>query len=428
MTATFTPPSLPLATYGATIRYSRELLVRAQRQRALHRRLAGKIPDGASVMQGKVETNHGFPVVQLYDLASGDGDRVTCDIVNRIGGKPTMGDKIAADKGSPIVINRDQIVINQARKVIDIGGRMTQKRTPHNLRGIGMNLALNYINNYEDNLFHVQLAGARGYQDSDEWAVPLASDPDFAEVVINPVNPPTFSRKFYPGSATSLANLSTSNTLTLNFFDDLRTRAVTSRVPLKGVSMGEGWGGDDDSPLFLSIISEEGWNSLRKQTTDQNWRTFMANANERLSYKNHPLFRDVEIGLWAGIAIMRTVRAIEFPAGSDALEYANAAAANPVTVQANVRAHRGVLLGCEAMGVAFGEAAPINLGGNKQGSGKTEQLGSYSWVETVEDGGNLLKLFIGMMTGMKKLTYNFEGTTYDNGVVAFDYHVPVLGT
>ncbi len=390
----------------------------------MHRRLTGKIPEGASVLQGKVETDHGHAVVQLHDLEAGDGDRVTCDIVNRIGGKPTMGDRIAADKGSPITINRDEIVINQARKVIDVGGRMTQKRTPHNLRKLGMGLSLNWINNYEDNLFHVHMAGARGYQTGEEWPVPLQSDPDFAEIVINPLNPPTFNRKFYPGSATSLANLATTNILTLNFFDDLYTRAVTNQVPLKGVDMGEGWGGDDAAPMFLSIITQEGWNSLRKQTSDQNWRTFLATANDRLNYKKHPLFTDVEIGMWSNIAIMRTTRAIEFPAGSDAFEYSSGGVIT--TVQSNVRAHRGLLLGAEAMGTAYGSAAPINLGGNKQGSGKTEQLGSYSWVETVEDGGNLLKLFIGMMGGMKKLTYTFNNTLYDNGVIAFDYHVPSL--
>lgn len=424
MSQTTTAPSAALGSYAATVRYSKELMVRAQRQRAMHRRLTGKVPNGMSSLDGKVETSHGHPVVQLFELDKGDGDRVTVDLVNRIGGKPVAGDTIARSTASPITIQRDELKINQLRKVINTGGRMAQKRTPHNLRQIGMGLALNYINNLEDQLFLAHLAGDRGQQTGDEFPVPLSTDPDFADICVNTILPPTYNRKFYPGSATSLANLSTSDTLKLSLFDKLKTVAVTSSVPLKGVKMDGNFTSDDTSPLFLAIISEEGWNSLQTNTDTQSWRTFLAQANERLNYKSHPLFQDMEIGLWRNIAIMHTARAIEFASGSSVSEYDSSGTLQ--TVSANVRAHRGVLLGAEAMGIAFGSAKPINLGGNNQGGGSTEQLGSYSWVEEVTDGGNNLDLYIGMMCGFKKLRYNFNGAAWDNGVIAFDYYVPAL--
>lgn len=422
--ATTTAASTPLGSYKATVRYSKELMVRAQRQRSMHRRLSGKLVDVTAALEGRVDTSHGYPVVQAYDLMKNDGDRITFDIVNRVGGAPTMGDEIAGDSASPIVFERDEVVIQQARKVISAGGRMAQQRTPHNLRSIAMSLSLNYINNYEDNLFHVHLAGARGYQTGQEWPLPLASDPNFASYAINPVLPPRRSRLAFPNAITTIASLTTADKLTLNFYDNLYTRAITGPVPLKGVNMGEGWGGDDSSPLLLSIISQEQWNQLKQDTSSQNWRNFLAQANERLNYKKHPLFQDVELGLWGGVVIMKTARAIEFPAGSSVQEYDTNGVLQTVT--AAVRTHRGVLIGAEALGLAYGSAKPINLGGYKTGSGQTEQLGSYSWVEEVKDGGNLLQTYVGMMAGMKKLQYTFDGTVYDNGVIAFDTYVPSL--
>lgn len=426
MTATTTPASAALGSYAATIQYSPELMVRAQRGRTWQKKLTGKVPSVAAALNGKSETSHGYPVVQVFDFSKGkDGDRVTCDIVNRIDGAPIMGDSIAKDSGTPISILRDEIIINQARKPIDVGGRMAQQRTPHDLRQLGMGLGVNYIQNYEDNLFHVHVAGARGYQTGAEWAVPLASSPNFASVCINPVEAPTFNRKYYPGSATSTANLATTNVLTLNFFDDLYTRIVTSASPIKGVQMDDqGWGGDPASPMYLAIVSEAGWNSMMKQSTDQNWRNFLANANERLQYKKHPLFQNVEMGLWRNIAIMHTARAITFPAASTLSEYDSANALQTVTVAAGVNVHRGVLLGAEALGLAYGSWKPINLGGNAMGSGQLENLGSYGWVEEVSDFGNNLQFCVGMQTGVKKLRYTFDGTITDNGVAAFDYHAP----
>lgn len=426
MSATTTPASAALGSYAATIQYSPELMVRAQRGRTWQKKLTGKIPDAVASMSGKSETAHGYPVVQVFDFSKGrDGDRVTCDIVNRIKGAPTMGDKIAKDKGSPISIERDEIVINQARKPIDAGGRMSQQRTPHDLRRLAMGLGVSYIQNYEDNMFHVHAAGARGYQVGDEWVVPLASDPDFAEVCINPVLPPTYNRKFYPGSATSLANLANTNVLTLNFFDDLYTRVVTGSSPIKGVQMDDqGWGGDPASPMFLAIVSEAGWNSMMKEASGQNWRTFLSSANERLAYRQHPLFKNVEMGLWRNIAIMHTARAITFPETTTASEYDSSNVVQTVTVSSGVNAHRGILLGAEALGLAYGSWKPINLGGNNQGSGMLENLGSYGWVEEVSDFGNNLQFCVGMQTGVKKLVYSPGGVVTDNGVAAFDYHAP----
>lgn len=261
--------------------------------------------------------------------------------------------------------------------------------------------------------------------------MPLASDPDFTTICFNPVLPPTRSRYIgISASNTSIANLSTTNVLTLNFFDDLRTINDTSQVPLQGVQL-EGTDGSkidgQDSPLLLCFISSEQFNGLMKNTDAQNWRTFLTNANERLSWTKHPLFRNGQCGLWRDILICQAPRPIEFPQGSSVQEYDTNGVLQ--TVSANVRAHRGILLGSQACAQAYGNATRW-AGSDKlsagSGGGQTKMNAPYLWVEKLEDGDNLLQLFSGFMGGYKKLRYTFENTLYDNGVFTFDSYVPAL--
>lgn len=430
MAQTNTAKSLPVGSFAASVVYSKALMARMIQRQTFKNKLSGKMPLD-QWMQGvkRSESGHGYPIVQIADLTQTAGDQVTCDILNRIGGKPVMGDRIAKNSGEPIEVLRDNVYINQSRKVIDAGGRMSQQRSPHQYRSIARELAVDYFKDLEDNMVQTHLAGARGYAQGIEWKVPLESDPDFTEIAINDVLPPTRSR--YVGltaSVTSVSNLATTNVLTLNFFDDLRTINDTSPVPLQGVKI-EDANGDvvegEDSPLLLSFISSEQWNQLQKQTSDQNWRTALADATTRLSHLKHPLFRNGGCILWRDIVICQAPRPIEFPQGSNVREYDTDG--NIQTVQANVRAHRGVLLGAQAAAWAYGNAKRWD-GDDKgtRGSGKTQQGVPFSWVEKLEDGDNLLQLFTGTMCGMKKLRYEFDGELYDNGVFTFDSYVPEL--
>ncbi len=432
MPQTNTPASLPIGSYGASVVYSKTLLARMIQRRNHKNNLTGPVPinewkNGVS----KYETSHGYPIVLNTDLSKMAGDRITCDILNRIGGKPTMGDRIAENSGESIEILRDEVAINQSRKVIDAGGRMSQQRTPHQLRGIARELAVDYFKDLEDNLVQTHFAGARGYAQGINWKLPIESDPDFSEIAVNPVLPPTRSR--YVGltsSVTSVSDLATTNTLTLGFFDDLRTINDTSEVPLQGVKL-EGADGQiiegEESPLLVAYISAEQWNQLQKEEGGQNWRSFLANATERLSWTKHPLFRNGQCGLWRDILICQGPRPIEFPEGSDVREYDVSGSIQ--TVQANVRTHRGYLLGAQALCTAYGSAERW-VGDDAGTRGKGQLQGSqkvpYSWVEKLYDGDNLLKLFTGVMGGMKKLRYEFNNTMYDNGVFVFDSYVAPL--
>lgn len=444
MAATATRSSIPLGSYAATVVYSSVLMGRMIKRRTFVNNLSGPVPmdEWQKSIGNKNTTTPGMPIVQISDLAKMSGDRVTADILDRIGGKPIVGDKIAKNTGVKISHLRDEVTIDQLRKVIDVGGRMSQQRTPHDLRMNGRNLAMDYYGDLMDNIAQVQFAGLRGVAQGIEWKVPLASDADFADIMVNPVLPPTRSR--YVGLSSSVGDptqVSTSNILTLNFFDDLRTINDTSPVPLQPVKMmgmmDEMVEGERES-LLVAMISTEQWNQLQKQTSDQNWRTFLSDATTRLSPMKHPLFRNGMCGIWRDILICQMPRPIQllgasvngYMPGYNSVSYYDAAGMLQTgTIAANVRLQRGVLLGAQGLALAYGNAERWSGGdAGTRGSGRTQAPVNvpYSWVEKLEDGDNLLQLFIGAMFGMKKLRYTFENELYDNGVFAFDTHVPAL--
>lgn len=433
MATTSTPASLPIGSYAASVVYGKTLLARMIQQRTFKNKLTGPIPteqwlDGVK----RSETSHGYPIVQINDLTKLAGDQVTCDILNRVGGKPVMGDKIAKDQGTKIEILRDSAFINQSRKVLDAGGRMSQQRTPHQLRNIARELAVDYFRDLEDNLAHVHMAGSRGDATGIQWKMPLASDPDFTEIAVNPVLAPRFSR--YLGLTSSITEpslVSTTNVVTLNSFDRFRTMLDTSAVPLQGVRL-EGADGSivegEESPLLVSFISAEQWNQLLTDTSTQNYRTFIASATDRLAWTKHPLFRSGQCGLWRDILVCQTPRPIQFSVGFTAKAYATAGASSETDSVAAVRIHRGVILGAQALAAAYGNAERWTGGGQgTRGAGQIENMNvPYSWVEKLEDGDNLLQLFAGVMNGFKKLVYSFDDVVYDNGVAVFDSYVPAL--
>ncbi|RYG96614.1 MAG: DUF4043 family protein, partial [Alphaproteobacteria bacterium] len=157
-----------------------------QRQTNLNR-LSGPMPkQGSAENRARLQTSTGYPVVRCMDLTKAAGDEVTFDLVNVVGGKPIMGERMAEGRGDKLSFSQDKLRINQTRKPISAGGKMTQQRTPHELRGLARSQAEGYMDRLNDQLTVVHLAGARGFHTT-EWVVPVDTDEDFAEIAINQV-------------------------------------------------------------------------------------------------------------------------------------------------------------------------------------------------------------------------------------------------
>lgn len=385
-------------------------------------RLTGKLPQQSDA-EGSLRFQSGneMPIVRCMDLAKGAGDEVTFDLINPIGGKPIMGERYAEGKGDRMDFSQDSLRVNQTRKPISAGGTMTQKRTPHQLRSLARALGQNYMTRLEDQLKLVHLAGARGFSNDVEWAVPLASDPDFADICVNTIKAPTRNRHFMStgsgieqiAAAGNEISIATTDVMNIDLVDALRTKLDSMPLPPPPVRF-EGDQMSQDAPMRVLLCSSEQYTSLVRST---NFRTFQANAMARANMaKQNPLFMG-EAGLWNGILIVKMPKPIRFYAGNQ-LKWCPSKTANtetttdvvPAAFGANFAVDRALLLGGQALAEAYGKA---------------RQTGNpYFWSEKELDHGDKLEILLGMIAGCSKIQFQIDhgdAKEYtDFGVMAID--------
>lgn len=378
------------------------------RKGTFRKNLTGPAPkQGAAEMKMKGQSPPEMPFVNITDLSSGPGDKVSMDLFNIIGGRPTMGDRKLAGRMMGLTHSSMEITINQCRGGVETGGRMSQKRTKHQLRGIAKNNLAGWNARLYDQLAMVHCAGARGTQNDNEWIVPLASDSEFSEICVNPVLAPTRNRRFFAGDATSVTNLDTADILTLDDIDRIRTTLDELPFTLQPIKL-EGDVAAEDSPLYALYVTSRVWFNIQRSTTGQNWRTFLAEAQQRSKGFNHPLFLG-DTGVWAGIVIKKMRRAIRFTAADTVVEYDASDVAQNVT--AAVGFDRCFLLGGQALGIAYGAS---------EGSGY-----HFGWHEETTDHGNIKEISSSSMSGMAKTRFTgTDGAPTDHGVATIDCYAP----
>ena len=256
---------------------------------SLMNRMTGEPPDISDVKRvlEKMETSPNYPIVRITDLTSTAGDTVSVDSWNILQGRPVMGDRKLSGRMMALSGSTMDLRINQMRGGVDTGGRMTQQRTEYNLRTIGRSALAGWWARFTGQVKLVHLAGARGSFDTPDWVVPLATDPEFAGIMVNPVLPPTFDKHFYGGDATSLADLDATNILTLDDIDRLRAAIDEMETPMTPIMLPDDPAGPDE-PLYVLMVTPRVWHYLQTRTGDKAWRTFMQNARERGS--KNPLF------------------------------------------------------------------------------------------------------------------------------------------
>ena len=131
--------SIPYGSPLAAKVYGVGLFSRVQSAPGFMNLLSGEMPkEGSFAAKAKGQTSPDYPIVKAGDLAKAAGDTVTVDLFNPLQGKPVMGDKRVAGKMMGLTSSTMEVSINQTRGGADSGGKMTQKRTKHNLRSIAM--------------------------------------------------------------------------------------------------------------------------------------------------------------------------------------------------------------------------------------------------------------------------------------------------
>lgn len=382
-------------------------------------RLIGPSPDLSDARNKleKMQTSPEYPIVRITDLSRSAGDKVSCDMFHILQGKPVTGDVILAGNMMNLTSSSVDITLNQLRAGVNTGGRMTQQRTLHDLRSVGRSALAGYWARLMDQVKLVHFAGARGSHNTPDWVVPLASDPDYANIMVNTVTPPTYDKHFYAGEATSMATLDETCYLTLDDIDRLRASIDEMSIPMQPIVLPDDPASQDE-PLFVLMVTQRVWHYLQTRTGEKAWRTFLQNAQVRGS--KNPLFAG-EPGMWNGILIKKMPRPIRFAPGEVVTVCQNVAAATTTTstvsaslggaAVANYAVDRCLLLGGQALAEVWGQHS-------KSGT-------HMSWHEETSDHDNVLEASISAIGGVQKLRFpGSDGFIRDHGVAVIDCVAP----
>jgi N4-gp56 family major capsid protein len=392
-------------------------------------RLTGKLSQQADAEKNlRMQSSNDLPIVRCMDLTKSAGEEITFDLINPIGGKPIMGEAYAEGRGESMNFSQDSLRINQTRKPISAGGQMTQQRTPHQLRGLARAQADGYMRRLEDQEALVHMAGARGFANDKEWVVPLASDADFSQIMINPVRAPTKNRHYRstgsgiePMAASANEHtFSTTDVLNADVVDGLRTLLDGMPMPPPPVKYADDQM-SEDAPMRVLLVSSEQYTSFVQST---GFRSLQAQALARAQMaKNNPIFLG-EAGLWNGILIVKMPKPIRFYAG-DPINWCESFVSTTETTDDLVPA---------SFGTTHAVDRAILLGGQSlcEAYGKNSKTGNpYFWSEKELDHGDKLEVLIGKIGGKSKVRFKIDHGTEeqytDYGVMAIDTVVKIAG-
>lgn len=278
------------------------------------------------------------PIVVLSDLSKSEGDTVSYDLYVQITGRATFGDDNLEGNLESLEAYTDEISINQVRKGVDVGGRMSNKRTVNNQRLIAKQKLTEWFAKFIDDTCFSNLAGRRGTND-----YVLAKNVNYAVKDTHNFSDYDAEHIVYGGAATSKASLTASDKLTLATIDKLVVKANTE-------------GGGADKKVRLTPLEKNGE------------ETFMMLIHP---FQEHDLRADAGTGGWLEITKAATAaEGTKSPFYKNSLgnyrgvhfkKHKNVNLDNTYGAASNVLSARASFMGRQALVMAFGSASSANL-------------------------------------------------------------------
>ena len=324
-------------------------------------------------------------VQEKVELDQNAGDTIYFDLSMRLRGGMTTGDNVLQGNEESLTFMQDEVKIDQARKAVDTGGRMTKQRTVHDLRRIAKDRASDYCAEWSDEMIFIYLSGVAQGEAINEDSLAGVNVP-FAG---NPIEAPDADHLMYGGSGTntSRATLTAADTMTRLTIERVTTRAamLNARNPdvvaIRPIKIGA-----ESHHVFL--MNPEQNHDLRNEVGDSGWLQIQAAAGRRGS--QNPIFSGQD-GMVNNVSLHT---------------HSNIRRFNDYGAGQNVAAARGLFLGRQAGTMAYG-------GGYKS---------RMSWEEELTDFRNKLAIAAGMICGVKKTRFKplNGGSGSDFGVISVD--------
>ena len=138
-------------------------------------------------------------IERKVDLEQDAGDRISFDLSMRLQGEGVDGDDNVEGTEENLTFYTDEVRIDQKRKGVDAGGRMSRKRTLHDLRDTAKARGAEWAAEWFDELIFVYLSGTLAGINEDRKVA--------REFAGNPIQAPDAYHQVYAGAATSKATL-----------------------------------------------------------------------------------------------------------------------------------------------------------------------------------------------------------------------------
>lgn len=324
------------------------------------------------------------PLQTLPQLENDAGDVITYDLVMQLKMKPIQGDTTLRGKEEDLKFYTDSVAIDQLRGGVNTGGKMSRKRTIHDLRAIARVRQSEWWARLFDETIFTYLSGSRGVN------ADYIEDVGFAGYAGNALVAPDSLHQVYSGAATSKASMVNTDKITLGDIDKLVGKARTMGGGTSGVPMIQPIEieGEERHVLVMNPYSEY---DLRTNAGSGGWLDIQK-AAAAAEGRNNPIFQG-SLGMYNNVVLHSHRAAIRF---------------SDYGAGANLTAGRNLFLGRQAGVVAFGSP----------GTGLR-----FDWNEELEDRGNQVVITTSSIFGVKKAAFSIEGNSYDFGVLSLDSYI-----
>ncbi|WP_019703338.1 N4-gp56 family major capsid protein [Paracidovorax oryzae] len=321
------------------------------------------------------------PIQILTDLESEAGDLVTYDLLTELRMAPVEGDSVLEGKEEAQKFYTDQLYIDQARGGVNTGGRMSRKRTLHDLRTRGKAQQASWWGRFQDELTFTYLSGSRGVNEN--FILPFG----YTGRANNPLTPPTANHQLFGGDATSTGNIDATDKMALKLVGDARTRADTQGGGATNIPVMQPCSVDGED-VFVMVMHVWQEDDMRNELGASGWLEIQKALAAATGMKS-PLVRNA-LGMHRNV-VLHSHRNV--------IRHSTHGAAG------NVATARALFMGSQAGVMAFGSP----------GTGMR-----YGWHEETRDNGNQVVITTSSIFGVKKTTFDWDGVTHDQGVFAVE--------
>lgn len=353
--------TVPFGDPKAQKKWSGNLAVDARKKSYFENRFIGTSDN--SIIQRKTE------------LESDAGDTISFDLCVQMRNKPTYGDAKLEGKEESLRFYSDQVTIDQVRHAVSAGGKMSRKRTAHDMRSIAKSRLGDYFARLTDELFFIYLSGARGINED------FIEDTSFTGFAGNPLQAPDADHLLFGGSATSKATLTNADKMSRNVIERAVNKAMMmqARNPDTANMVPVSNGSEDQ---YVMVMTPDQEYDLR--TSDTGGWIDIQKAAAAAEGRNNPIFLG-GLGMVNNTVLHKHRSVIRF---------------NDYGAGSNLPAARALFMGRQAAVVAYGTTGGLR----------------YSWEENTKDYGNEPTVASGFIGGIKKTRFNGK----DFGVLSID--------